>query len=574
VFRIASPDSVSDYRSSGYSHLWNPASQTWSTNTSIYSPITGQMLSLGVASAKGTKNDDSATLQTLTSLEAQSSAVFPTQRETYPLSIVVTDTTSTLRAIPTLNQLETASLQYTKQQEAAQLPDQWFNTTTSSDSLPRSVTWTTQPDSTVYSTSFDVASEKLRDINETHHFTQPELDTLNSGNTTERPAVIVQHADPDNKERIIHQTPDIHENIRCDGCDMSPLQGRRWNCLSCPDHDVCRECISKPETIGHSFREMSADMSRQELGVELEILKKQVISAREAVMEAMPQKTREQRQAFRENMRTLKKAKVHGLIDDAVLEYIALLSVKESMLSVASARGSTLERPGNVPGMLSGTRLHRSHSASHITHKDSNIDQSGMARQQTTDGHNSSTSQTRQRPLSAYDMGEYNYLEQPVPLQPHYSSAHISPPADSFGYSETSFPPSSQPYRFGSTSLIPPKDSYAQPADSSINTLVSVSSVEPVILRGFLSASKTSNKPLIEITQEIERVLKELDIQFRMIKGGYMCWRQPVVFALLIVKVPMIELHGIRFDKLEGVPSRFKDITKDVLQKLRLSESN
>lgn len=34
----------------------------------------------------------------------------------------------------------------------------------------------------------------------------------------------------------------VHDCIKCDGCGLAPLRGRRWHCRSCPDHDLCDPC--------------------------------------------------------------------------------------------------------------------------------------------------------------------------------------------------------------------------------------------------------------------------------------------------------------------------------------------
>ncbi|CAF2612361.1 unnamed protein product [Rotaria sp. Silwood2] len=36
----------------------------------------------------------------------------------------------------------------------------------------------------------------------------------------------------------------IHQNITCDGCDISPIKGIRYKCLFCPDIDFCQSCHS------------------------------------------------------------------------------------------------------------------------------------------------------------------------------------------------------------------------------------------------------------------------------------------------------------------------------------------
>lgn len=36
--------------------------------------------------------------------------------------------------------------------------------------------------------------------------------------------------------------PDTHSNVRCDGCNVFPLVGPRYNCTVCPDFDLCAKC--------------------------------------------------------------------------------------------------------------------------------------------------------------------------------------------------------------------------------------------------------------------------------------------------------------------------------------------
>jgi len=35
---------------------------------------------------------------------------------------------------------------------------------------------------------------------------------------------------------------DVHGNVRCDGCNVFPLVGPRYNCTVCPDFDLCAKC--------------------------------------------------------------------------------------------------------------------------------------------------------------------------------------------------------------------------------------------------------------------------------------------------------------------------------------------
>jgi Ca-activated chloride channel family protein len=40
----------------------------------------------------------------------------------------------------------------------------------------------------------------------------------------------------------------IHSNVTCDGCEMSPIKGDRYKCLFCPDVDFCQSCKSTSRT--------------------------------------------------------------------------------------------------------------------------------------------------------------------------------------------------------------------------------------------------------------------------------------------------------------------------------------
>ncbi|KAG7396483.1 hypothetical protein PHYBOEH_002190 [Phytophthora boehmeriae] len=51
----------------------------------------------------------------------------------------------------------------------------------------------------------------------------------------------------------------VHENALCDGCGMSPIIGRRWNCNTCENYELCDGCYS---TGVHGF-EVSNEMCRR-----------------------------------------------------------------------------------------------------------------------------------------------------------------------------------------------------------------------------------------------------------------------------------------------------------------------
>jgi len=49
----------------------------------------------------------------------------------------------------------------------------------------------------------------------------------------------------DNKQVEPQRSEAVHENIKCDGCGQSPLLGARYKCTVCPDYDLCASCESK-----------------------------------------------------------------------------------------------------------------------------------------------------------------------------------------------------------------------------------------------------------------------------------------------------------------------------------------
>ena len=37
---------------------------------------------------------------------------------------------------------------------------------------------------------------------------------------------------------------DVHANIKCDGCNMVPIVGNRYNCSECKNFDFCEHCLN------------------------------------------------------------------------------------------------------------------------------------------------------------------------------------------------------------------------------------------------------------------------------------------------------------------------------------------
>lgn len=41
---------------------------------------------------------------------------------------------------------------------------------------------------------------------------------------------------------------EIHESISCDGCTTKSIKGLRFKCDSCPNYDLCQECVDNAVT--------------------------------------------------------------------------------------------------------------------------------------------------------------------------------------------------------------------------------------------------------------------------------------------------------------------------------------
>lgn len=91
------------------------------------------------------------------------------------------------------------------------------------------------------------------------------------------------------------------------------------------------------------------------------------------------------------------------------------------------------------------------------------------------------------------------------------TSAHSR--AKSMGYAEQRVPPSSNFGQVPGTPSLPEEKEY----------MPSIIAPKPVFFRGFFSVQSTSNKPLLQIREDIIRVLTDLGIEFVEIKGGFSC---------------------------------------------------
>ncbi|KAL2136454.1 hypothetical protein VTI74DRAFT_3687 [Chaetomium olivicolor] len=121
--------------------------------------------------------------------------------------------------------------------------------------------------------------------------------------------------------------------------------------------------------------------------------------------------------------------------------------------------------------------------------------------------------------------------------------------------------------------------------------------VKPVYLKGIFSVSTTSTKPLPEIRADIKRVLKMLGVDYTEIKGGFSCHHAPSIapgpeelsrhysyyhpqaerlpdgeirFEIVIVKVPIVSLHGVQFKRVGGDTWQYKAMAEQIVRELRL----
>ena len=102
---------------------------------------------------------------------------------------------------------------------------------------------------------------------------------------------------------------------------------------------------------------------------------------------------------------------------------------------------------------------------------------------------------------------------------------------------------------------------------------------KPVFLKGIFSVSTTSTKPLPAIRADIKRVLKQLAITYHEVRGGFKCTYTPSIeqgadgeieFEILIVKVPIVSLHGVQFKRVGGHTWQYKATAEQIVRDLRL----
>lgn len=56
----------------------------------------------------------------------------------------------------------------------------------------------------------------------------------------------------------------VHRNIFCDGCNVGPIVGKRFNCMVCPDFDFCEQCEAK-KMHNHPMMRLNTPMQQWKL---------------------------------------------------------------------------------------------------------------------------------------------------------------------------------------------------------------------------------------------------------------------------------------------------------------------
>jgi hypothetical protein len=136
-------------------------------------------------------------------------------------------------------------------------------------------------------------------------------------------------------------------------------------------------------------------------------------------------------------------------------------------------------------------------------------------------------------------------------------------------------------------------DAYYTDSDDSYDSRSppeSPTDTKPASLKSLFSISTTSTKPVHAICADIIRVLDQLNVEFTEIRGGFRCRHISSIdmertidlvaaelggslileFDVLVVKVPLLSMHGIQFKKgRSGETWQYKNMADQILRKLQ-----
>ena len=107
----------------------------------------------------------------------------------------------------------------------------------------------------------DIKNKTIEDwknclLNKTQEFTNKLANTLK-----EIPLFnLTLNGEEDKKENksLEKNEKEIHYCVRCDGCGMHPLIGKRFKCKQCPNFDFCEACLEKnKDTHKHEFTQIT-----------------------------------------------------------------------------------------------------------------------------------------------------------------------------------------------------------------------------------------------------------------------------------------------------------------------------